>query len=147
MSTLATADLTSDDEEDEEYIPDQPKSKAKSSKARGKSISKHPQGPDSEVGSSSSCISSDDDDEGNDHDKEEVKRLKADQEAVLAEGRRKKAAEAYRAMRDEVMASSSDRPLDASSSGTVTSVGGTEGRKMVKTVQVKRARRFAGETI
>jgi hypothetical protein len=116
MSTLASAELPSDDDSDTDFVPVAPaKSKSKSKGKRRRS---------SDESGSGSGSSSDDDAVD-----EEAKRHKLDLEAAGTEERKRKAAEAFRAMQAEVVG------------------GPREVKAEVEMVEVRRARRFAGETI
>jgi len=112
MSTLAAADLDSDDEHDQDFKPDEPK--LERSKKRRRS------------GSQSSA--SDTGDEGDVVESGEAAALRAEQEAAETESRRKRAEEAFLAMKAGGSAPTVDKPK-------------------VIMVDVQRARRFAGETI
>lgn len=120
MSTLATADLHSDSEEDGDFVPaSRPVKKRKTTK-------KVKSGSGSDSGSSSS--GSDDDNEGEmGVDGEEAKLLRAEE----AEERKRKAAEAFASFKD-------DKPAEK-----------LEGAKVEKEemVDVKRERKFAGEIV
>jgi hypothetical protein len=109
MSTPATADLGSD-EEDVDYVPTSPKRKTAKRRRSGLSSSSTSSGHD-EV------------------DEVEVKRSKL----VAENERRLKAAEAFAAMREEGVERSS-READKLE------------KEEMEMVEVKRARRFAGET-
>ncbi|WWD16774.1 hypothetical protein CI109_101206 [Kwoniella shandongensis] len=134
MSTLLTAHLSSD-ESDGDFVPDVPKSKSKPKTKKG---TKRPR-PRTNSGSqspsatsSSSGSGSEDDDDG------EVQRKKAklEQERDEVEERRRKAREEYEKLKAEM----------AGESSSTTAAGATKEVEVEK-VEIKRARRFAGETI
>lgn len=85
MSTLAAADLDSDDENDQDFKPDEPKSTSHRSKKRRRS--------GSESSSSSSSGQGDGVESG------EAAALRAEQEAAEAAVRRSRAQEAFDAMK------------------------------------------------
>ncbi|KIR52269.1 hypothetical protein I315_05219 [Cryptococcus gattii Ru294] len=124
MSTLATANLSSD-ESDTEFIPEAPKSK-RSRKPRAKRV-----GSGSASDSSSCSSSSASEGEDAEGDERAAKKAKLEKDAKIeAEERRKKAREEFERMKAE----SSGAPTE--------SVKETE-----ELVEIKRPRRFAGETI
>lgn len=119
MSTLAAADLSSDDEHDADFqLPDKPK---ESRRKRRRS------GSDSEGSSSGSG-----DDTGGVDDLE-TKQLREEQVAAETAERKKKAEAAFAAMKDQ----------SGSGSSTIAADAGVKERL----VEVRRARRFAGDTI
>lgn len=121
MSTLATAELgPSDDENDGDFVPQAP---AKKSKVKG---AKRPRSASHDSDSDSS--GSDDDGEADD---DELKKLKAERAEAEAAERKKRAADAFRAMQEEARSG----------------VPAAAAPKEVEMVEVKRPRRFAGETI
>lgn len=118
MSTLATADLNSDSEGDEDFVPSAPKSKKTANSKRKRS-------------------SSTNSDSSNDHDvkvdKQEAEELKEEERKVEEERRKAKAAEAFALLKGEP---SGQEPVEA------------DGKEPYKEmVEIKRARNFAGETI
>lgn len=117
MSTFATAELDSDDENDTDFQPQAVKTHGIRKRRRD--------GSRSSSGSSSG-------EERVNVDTDEAIKLKADQEAVEAEERRRKAVEAYESMKV------SAKTVTPISNGTV---------KAVEAVKVQRTRQFAGETI
>ncbi|KAL1410214.1 hypothetical protein Q8F55_004219 [Vanrija albida] len=122
MSTLATADLgPSDDENDGDFVP---QAAAKKPKAKG---GKRPRS-----GSHDSDSDSSSDDGGDDDGDDELKKLRAERAEAEAAERKKRAADAFKAMQEEAR---SGAPAAAAAP------------KEVEMVEVKRARRFAGETI
>lgn len=124
MSTLATAILSSD-ESDAEFIPEAPKVK-RSRKPRAKRV-----GSGSATDSSSCSSSSGSEDEDAEVDKRAAKKAKLEEDAKNeAEERRRKAREEFERMKAEL----SGTPAE--------SVKETE-----EMVEIKRPRRFAGETI
>jgi hypothetical protein len=127
MSTLATADLgPSDDEADDDFVPSGPKPK----RPKGKGGKRLRSGSQSSSGSGSS------DDDGDDDDvNDEVKRLRAEREEALAAERKQRAADAFRAMQEEARAPAPKVDSPAAN------------KDEVEMVEVKRPRRFAGETI
>ncbi|WWC59956.1 uncharacterized protein I303_102519 [Kwoniella dejecticola CBS 10117] len=144
MSTLATADLSSDSENDADFVPTSPKRKAKSRanaeggqrKAKRARLTKGAEEGESDSPSSSSSDSDSktENDEGNERAKNHSAAASA---AAAAEERKRKAREEFERMKAEL-------------NGTSTSASeGKSGEKQkhVEKVEVKRARRFAGETI
>lgn len=113
MSTLATADLGSDDEDADFVLPTkEPKSKRTRS------------GSDSE--------SSGDEDDAEPEDDITAK-LRQEAEDAAAEARKQRAADAFKAMQEEVKA-----PKVASQAAK---------EDEVEMIEIRRPRRFAGETI
>ncbi|WVQ83552.1 hypothetical protein IAT38_005693 [Cryptococcus sp. DSM 104549] len=125
MSTLATANLSSD-ESDADFVPIEPKPRTKrKTKKRVRSGSASGSGSGSSSGSDSEATSS-----GEEDDASAKKKAKSEEDEKAAiEERRRKAREEFEKMKAEA------------AEGTV------EVRKDVETVEIKRARRFAGETI
>lgn len=122
MSTLASADLgPSDDEEDADFVPQA--SKRTTAKKTKRRRSQSPSDGDSQ--------SSDSDDDAEPVEDTEAKRLKLDQEEAEAAEARRRAAETFAAMKQ---------------SAVVPKVEAAP-KVEVKLVQVKRPRRFAGETL
>lgn len=117
MSTLATADLSSDDENDLDFKL--PESKPGPSRKRYRS------------GSSSSSRSSVNDELEEGVAADEAKKLRADQGAAEAEERRARAVAAFESMKSGGLGKP---PLS------------TEGQSS-ELVEIRRARRYAGETI
>lgn len=119
MSTLATADLgPSDDEADTDFVPEGPKKKV-------------PRTPGQAAGSDDSGDDSDEEG-GGEEVSEELLRLRQERQEAEALERKRRAAEAFRAMLEEEK------------------LGGPFGgasRVQVEMVEIKRPRRFAGETI
>lgn len=132
MSTLATADLgSSDDEADANYTPSLPKPrKAKLKVKRPRPTSGSGSGSGSNDDSESSASSGEDAplEDG------EAQRLRLEQETLEAAERRRKVQEEFAKMRDESIAGPSSKPSPPPT-------------REVEMVEVKRARRFAGETI
>ncbi|ORY25267.1 bucentaur or craniofacial development-domain-containing protein [Naematelia encephala] len=125
MSTLATADLESDDS-DVDFVPTSPKSK----RSKGKNVIKRRR-------SSSGSGSSETDDEDGDGDggavgEGEAKKLKLDQQAAEEEERQRKAKEILDSLKAETT-QSQDPALVL--------------KREEDTVEIRRARNFAGETI
>lgn len=136
MSTLATADLgPSDDEGDTDFVLPAPK--AKRSKKRGAhGVKRVRSGSQSASdGESSGSSDQDGDDDADDDGDDEVKRLRAEHAEAQAEERKRRAADAFKAMQEEARA-----PVKAA--GEVKAAAAE-----VEMVEVKRPRRFAGETI
>ncbi|WVW79724.1 hypothetical protein I302_101694 [Kwoniella bestiolae CBS 10118] len=121
MSTLATADLSSDSENDGDYIPTSPKRKTKS---QGSKRAKRVKLEGSESDEDTSCASSSD---GDNEDQEEAKDVKVDE----IQERKRKAREEFERIRAELSAPVDEKREEA----------------RVEMVEVQRARRFAGETI
>ncbi|WVF66711.1 hypothetical protein IAT40_001453 [Kwoniella sp. CBS 6097] len=146
MSTLATANLSSD-EEDTDFIPQEPKSKFKrkiQSKTKPKRIRNAREGS-----ASASATSSDSDsdsgssgDEDHDNEKERAaKRLKVEEDEVVE--RRRRAKEEFERMKAELNAPAS-ASATTSSSAAAAGVGTKTGGEMV---EIQRPRHFAGNTI
>ncbi|XAO26919.1 hypothetical protein I312_105760 [Cryptococcus bacillisporus CA1280] len=124
MSTLATANLSSD-ESDTEFIPEAPKSK-RSRKPRAKRV-----GSGSASDSSSCSSSSASEGEDAEGDERVAKKAKLEEDAKNeAEERRRKAREEFERMKAEL----SGAPTESV-------------KEMEELVEIKRPRRFAGETI
>lgn len=143
MSTLATADLgSSDEEDDKDYVPKERPIKKR--KVAGKKRT-DPNGtrPGSESGSSSGSSSDSEaaEEDDNNDAQGEAARLRKKAEEAEAEDRRKRAAEAFAAFND---VAEPPRPSVASESGTL---GDTCKAQDERQVSVKRERKFAGETI
>ncbi|KAK6906925.1 hypothetical protein I203_100914 [Kwoniella mangroviensis CBS 8507] len=123
MSTLANADLSSDSENDCDYVPTSPKRKNKSQKGSKRIKRAKLDGEESDSATSSS--SSDDEDEiENDEVHEKIDEI---------EERKRKAREEFERMKAELSTSANDMKEKKS--------------EKEELVEVKRARRFAGETI
>jgi hypothetical protein len=130
MSTLASADLGSDsDPEDGDFRPTLPKSKSKSGRHAKANERKTYTESESDDGSSDESTSSEDDDGGNGNT------LAGDVKEGDEAERRRKAQEAFKALQEEVEVIGSERS------------SGKDAAREVEMVEVKRARRFAGETI
>lgn len=119
MSTLAAADPSSDDENDQDFRPAEPKSKARGAKKRRRSTS-----------ASGSSSSDSDDDQDVKVENEEAVALRMEQEAAEAEQRKRRAEAAFQAMK---------------AGGSSSTSAATKAEVAMVTVQ--RARRFAGETL
>ncbi|TYJ53536.1 hypothetical protein B9479_005805 [Cryptococcus floricola] len=128
MSTLATADLSSD-EEDVDFVPAAPKTK-RPRKTKGKTKKAKSSGSASD---SSSCSSSDGesgDEEDGDEEERIAKKAKIEEkEKDEAEERRRKAREEFEKMKAEAAGPAEVRQAEE------------------EMVEIKRPRRFAGETI
>ncbi|OWZ70605.1 hypothetical protein AYX14_03987 [Cryptococcus neoformans] len=124
MSTLATANLSSD-ESDTEFIPEAPKVK-RSRKPRAKR-----DGSGSAAGSSSCSSSSASEDDDAESDERVTKKTKLEEDAKNeAEERRRKAREEFERMKAELSGAPTESVKEAE-----------------EMVEIKRPRRFAGETI
>ncbi|WWC87537.1 uncharacterized protein L201_002427 [Kwoniella dendrophila CBS 6074] len=135
MSTLATADLTSDSENDGDFVPTSPKRKNKSSKNGPKKVKRvkvnNGEGPDNESitsSSSSSSSGSDDAEEDREEDKEKREQIKLNE----IEERKRRAKEEFDKMKAELNSTSGTKETN---------------EKEVEMIDIQRARRFAGETI
>ncbi|KAK1920825.1 bucentaur or craniofacial development-domain-containing protein [Papiliotrema laurentii] len=125
MSTLNSAKLDSDDEDDQDFIPSLPKPR------NGKAQRKRPRTTESD-GSGSSSPSDGEDGEDDEDLRTEAKRLRAEQEQAETEKRKKDAEALFKSMMEEPAAPQSPAPEKAAP---------------VETVEIKRPRQFAGETI
>ncbi|WWC68963.1 uncharacterized protein I206_102899 [Kwoniella pini CBS 10737] len=134
MSTLATADLGSDSENDGDFIPKSPikrKSKSKNTdKRKIKKIKLSNEGEDES--DSDSMTSSSESEIENEESRESVdEKVQLD----LVEERKRKAREEFEKMKFELN----------NSGGSNSNSGKT--KEIIEMIEIKRARRFAGETI
>lgn len=131
MSTLNSATLASDDEEDRDFVPVAPKPKRKRPAGTKRTRAER---DGSASGSGSSSASDSDDEDVGELEEGEAKRLKVEQEEAEARKRKEAAKEAYRSLLE------GDEPTP----GTADKVGKDD---QVEMVDIKRPRQFAGETI
>lgn len=130
MSTLNTATLHSDDEDDGDFVPTASPRKIKKRRINPSKRSKTEDGSESDSSSGTSG-----EDEPN-IDDEETKKLKVEQVEAEALIRKQKAAEMFASMREEV-----STPVLSGSKGS------EEKKSSVEMVEIRRPRQFAGETI
>ncbi|WVQ63001.1 uncharacterized protein L199_001150 [Kwoniella botswanensis] len=128
MSTLANADLSSDSENDGDYVPTSPKRKNKSQKGSKRVKRAKLDGEESDSATSSSSSTDDED-----QDQDDKVNGKVDGKVDEIEERKRKAREEFERMKAELSTFTND----------------TKGKEsgQEELVEIKRARRFAGEII
>ncbi|WRT65431.1 uncharacterized protein IL334_002374 [Kwoniella shivajii] len=147
MSTLATANLSSD-EEDGDFVPTSPRPKKKQKQKQVKRT-RGPKAIEGSPSSSSSSLSTSTSDSEGERDDDELEREHGKKKIKLdeIEERRKRAREEFERMKEESSGISNTSTHTSNIVNTDANADNNTNRNEGDIVELRRARRFAGETI